>query len=308
MLKPKVILKRANPVWHGHRGSSPVPSSAPPPRSSGDLVEVCDAQERSLGHGFINPRSQMWCACSPALASRSAAVSRALGSAAADFHHGSACRRALGAHRPADPSAAALRQRFGLPCARYHRPIGKLGKATGRRSVHRHLRRRRGGAVYGPWHEAQRGSGLAGPKDPASPPAAIVETAASSFAQMRAEAPPHGTSTAIGADARRRRLQRNGITLTVDLKAGQKTGMFLDQRDNRQLLGRYAAGAQVLDVYSYAGGFAPGAASRRARATCVTSRRGRWPCQSHAEPVRAWAPAHRGVRCLPPGSGTAATI
>lgn len=54
-------------------------------------------------------------------------------------------------------------------------------------------------------------------------------------------------------------------TFTVDLAAGQKTGWFFDQRDNR---GRFAAlyrGARVLDLYSYVGAWAVLAARRGAR-------------------------------------------
>ncbi len=41
----------------------------------------------------------------------------------------------------------------------------------------------------------------------------------------------------------------------VDVRAGQKTGFFLDQRDNRRTIRRHAAGATVLNVFSYTGGF-----------------------------------------------------
>jgi len=41
----------------------------------------------------------------------------------------------------------------------------------------------------------------------------------------------------------------------VDVRAGQKTGFFLDQRRNRLLVGELAAGATVLNVFSYTGGF-----------------------------------------------------
>jgi len=37
---------------------------------------------------------------------------------------------------------------------------------------------------------------------------------------------------------------------------GQKTGFYLDQRDNRQAVARYAAGRRVLDAFCYTGGFA----------------------------------------------------
>ncbi|MCW5802635.1 MAG: class I SAM-dependent rRNA methyltransferase [Deltaproteobacteria bacterium] len=41
----------------------------------------------------------------------------------------------------------------------------------------------------------------------------------------------------------------------VDVRRGQKTGFFLDQRDNRRTIRRHAAGAQVLNVFAYTGGF-----------------------------------------------------
>ena len=41
----------------------------------------------------------------------------------------------------------------------------------------------------------------------------------------------------------------------VNWEQGQKTGFFLDQRDNRALVGRYAAGRKVLNLFCYTGGF-----------------------------------------------------
>jgi 23S rRNA (cytosine1962-C5)-methyltransferase len=48
----------------------------------------------------------------------------------------------------------------------------------------------------------------------------------------------------------------NGIKLKIDLEHGQKTGYFLDQRENRALAGSIASGARVLDAFCYQGGFA----------------------------------------------------
>ncbi|MFQ5447072.1 MAG: class I SAM-dependent rRNA methyltransferase [Saprospiraceae bacterium] len=47
----------------------------------------------------------------------------------------------------------------------------------------------------------------------------------------------------------------NGHSFFVDWESGQKTGFFLDQRDNRQLLSKYAAGKSVLNAFCYSGGF-----------------------------------------------------
>ena len=51
-------------------------------------------------------------------------------------------------------------------------------------------------------------------------------------------------------------VRENGLTFGVDLTEGQKTGYYLDQRDNRQAAARYARGRRVLDMFCYSGGFA----------------------------------------------------
>ncbi len=47
-----------------------------------------------------------------------------------------------------------------------------------------------------------------------------------------------------------------GISYEVDLMEGQKTGFFLDQRENRRIIRSFSAGAEVLDVFTNDGGFA----------------------------------------------------
>lgn len=47
----------------------------------------------------------------------------------------------------------------------------------------------------------------------------------------------------------------NGLRFHVDWLKGQKTGFFVDQRDNRSLLERYARGRRVLNTFCYTGGF-----------------------------------------------------
>ncbi len=47
----------------------------------------------------------------------------------------------------------------------------------------------------------------------------------------------------------------NGHTFHIDYQTGQKTGFFLDQRDNRQLLAQYAPDKNILNAYCYSGGF-----------------------------------------------------
>lgn len=47
----------------------------------------------------------------------------------------------------------------------------------------------------------------------------------------------------------------NGLRFHIDWLRGQKTGFFVDQRDNRSLLERYSAGRHVLNMFCYTGGF-----------------------------------------------------
>ncbi len=47
----------------------------------------------------------------------------------------------------------------------------------------------------------------------------------------------------------------NGINYAIDWINGQKTGFFIDQRENRTLLGRYSKGQKVLNTFCYSGGF-----------------------------------------------------
>jgi 23S rRNA (cytosine1962-C5)-methyltransferase len=50
-------------------------------------------------------------------------------------------------------------------------------------------------------------------------------------------------------------IREHAVTCEVDPRHGQKTGLFLDQRENRDAAARYAGG-RVLDAFSYNGGFA----------------------------------------------------
>jgi 23S rRNA (cytosine1962-C5)-methyltransferase len=56
-------------------------------------------------------------------------------------------------------------------------------------------------------------------------------------------------------DAQRCPIIEYGLNFRVDVEAGQKTGFFLDQRENRQRVRALAAGREVLDCFAYTGGF-----------------------------------------------------
>src|SRR5205807_1085904 len=51
-------------------------------------------------------------------------------------------------------------------------------------------------------------------------------------------------------------ITEDGVQFQVNIAEGQKTGFYLDQRANRQAVGRLAAGRRVLDAFCYTGGFA----------------------------------------------------
>jgi 23S rRNA (cytosine1962-C5)-methyltransferase len=50
-------------------------------------------------------------------------------------------------------------------------------------------------------------------------------------------------------------VSENGLRFMVDWETGQKTGFFLDQRENRKLLGTFCEGKKVLNTFCYTGGF-----------------------------------------------------
>jgi len=60
----------------------------------------------------------------------------------------------------------------------------------------------------------------------------------------------------------------SGWRFEADVACGQKTGFFLDQRENRRSAGALAAGRQVLNLFSYTGGFSLYAAGGGAAGVC----------------------------------------
>ena len=67
-------------------------------------------------------------------------------------------------------------------------------------------------------------------------------------------------------------LVENGGRFLADLSAGQKTGWFFDQRDNRQAVAALARGARVLDLYCHTGGFGIQAAAAGAESVLAVDR------------------------------------
>ena len=80
------------------------------------------------------------------------------------------------------------------------------------------------------------------------------------------------TGVAYGELPRDLAIVENGIAYGVDPVAGQKTGFYLDQRDNRRIVRALARGRRVLNVFCYTGGFTLAALAGDAdRATSIDS-------------------------------------
>ena len=60
-------------------------------------------------------------------------------------------------------------------------------------------------------------------------------------------------------------IHENGVKLAVDVLGGQKTGYFLDQKDNHLFVRQFCKDARVLDCFSYIGAFALNAAAAGAK-------------------------------------------
>lgn len=64
-------------------------------------------------------------------------------------------------------------------------------------------------------------------------------------------------------------IEENGIKMSVDVRHGQKTGYFLDQKENRFAVRRYCTGRTVLDCFCNSGGFSMNAAPYAKHVTAV---------------------------------------
>jgi len=85
-----------------------------------------------------------------------------------------------------------------------------------------------------------------------------------------------GFSAALGwarrSGPRSVRVNEGGVTFEVTIGVGHKTGLYLDQRENRARVGALARGRDVLDAFSYTAGFACHALHGGARrAVCIES-------------------------------------
>jgi 23S rRNA (cytosine1962-C5)-methyltransferase len=70
-----------------------------------------------------------------------------------------------------------------------------------------------------------------------------------------AESGPECAASYLFGEAPTHQFLENGLHFQADWEQGQKTGFFLDQRENRELLRKLAPGRTVLNCFSYTGGF-----------------------------------------------------
>jgi len=103
-------------------------------------------------------------------------------------------------------------------------------------------------------------------------PAAILVSASGPARLQEGLADQHGCIAGTAPEMIWAR--ENGLDFRIDPLAGQKTGWFYDHRENRAFAARLARGQRVLDLYTYAGGFALTAAAAGAAAVTALDRSG----------------------------------
>ncbi|HXO21332.1 MAG TPA: class I SAM-dependent rRNA methyltransferase [Thermoanaerobaculia bacterium] len=194
------------------------------------LARVLDAAGRPLGIGFYSPRSQI----RVRLLARPPLPSIDRTFFAARLAAAQALRRAV---VPADTTGyrAVNAEGDGLPgwtVDRYGDVLVSQVTAAGLEALR--------GEAYRSLAEA-------------FPGAAILQ--ANGLPARRAEGLAAGDEVVAGEPPAEAAFTESGLRFTADLSAGQKTGFYCDQRDNRRLAGRLAGGRAVLDLFAHAGAF-----------------------------------------------------
>jgi 23S rRNA (cytosine1962-C5)-methyltransferase len=258
---PRLVLKRdeerrlhAGHLWIFSNevdvAKTPLTAFAP-----GEHVEVHSSQGRFLGYAYVNPQTLI--------------SARLLGR---DPDHPPG--KSLLVHRL--NVAQALRRRF------FEQPYYRLAFGEGDLLPGLVVDR------YGDVLVAQLGTaGMEAMKDDVRD--ALVKVAAPAALLWKNDSPvreleglPRYVETAFGEVPDAVVVPEGGVDFRVPLAAGQKTGWYFDQAGNRALFARQCRDARVLDVFSYAGGFALQAA--RAGAAAVA-------CVDASEPALAVAAA-----------------
>jgi 23S rRNA (cytosine1962-C5)-methyltransferase len=239
-------LKRGHdrPRWHPWIFKADVADAGDV--EAGDAVTVIDATGHLVGRGFYNPRPALCCRI---LTRRDEPIDA--GFLARRVADAVARRRRDGRTQP-EVGRLVWSEADGLPglVADRYGPVVviqclTLGMARRRREI--------GAAI-----RAALGDVAVFSADEAHP--AELE----GFAPERGWLDTPGPSRVVVAEA--------GVKLAVAIGIGHKTGLYLDQRENRARVAALARGVDVLDVFSYTAGFACHALVAGARrATCIES-------------------------------------
>jgi 23S rRNA (cytosine1962-C5)-methyltransferase len=245
----RIFLKpgRDGPVRGGNPWifSQAIAKVEPAALSAGDWVQVLDAGGDAVGVGYYNPATT--------IAVRMVAFDAALPPAQIIRHR---IERAI-----------ALRQRVIHSDTDCYRMINGDGDGLSGVVVDRYgsvlvVQLLTAGA------DRMRGDIVAALRELATPLAAsalsIIER--SHGAVRKQEGLADHSEVLAGAPPGETVAVEHGIRLAIDIDRGQKTGAFLDQRENRALLRELARGARVLDAYCYGGGFSLAAIAGEARA------------------------------------------
>ncbi|HEX3694262.1 MAG TPA: class I SAM-dependent rRNA methyltransferase [Polyangia bacterium] len=246
--RARVFLRqgRARPLWFGHpwvyaNAIEKVEGDCGP----GDVVSLCDQDGRLIGRGFYNPRSQI------------------------------AVRLCTRKDEPVNAAffrarlqrARALRTRLGLPspATDIYRLVNSEGDDLP-------------GLVIDVFDDAavvqittlglsQRRAEIFDAVEAEIAPKTVYEVSPAGYADLEGFV---AQSRVARGDSRPTVTGReDGIRLEIEPLSGQKTGMFIDQRETRIRVGQLARGARVLDCYAYAGGF--GLQAARGGAASVTA-------------------------------------
>jgi 23S rRNA (cytosine1962-C5)-methyltransferase len=246
--QPRLRLKRGHDRPRTHPWIFKGDVADVPDLTPGDPVTVVDASARFVGRGFYNPRPALCCRI---LTWRdepldAAFIGRRLEAALA-------FRRAL-ARPPEGATAGRLvwsegDRLPGLTVDRYGDVLvvqcHTLAMARRRGAVVAHLRAR-----LGPWP--------------------VLNADDDAAAGLEGFAPERGWHDGEGPGAVE--VVEGDVRLRVALGSGQKTGLYLDQADNRRRVAALARGEDVLDAFSYTAGFACHALRAGARrAVCLES-------------------------------------
>jgi 23S rRNA (cytosine1962-C5)-methyltransferase len=231
----RVMLRkgRARPLWFGHpwvyaNAVERVEGTVAP----GDVVSLHDHDGRFIGRGFYNPRSQI------------------------------PLRLCTRADEPVD--AAFLRARI----ARARAARARLGLPSERTNIYRLVNSEGDDLpglvvdVYGDAAVLQMTTlGIAARRaeildavEAELGARTLFELAPAAYAELEGFAA--GSRVARGESRGSVAGVEDDVRLEVEPLSGQKTGMFIDQRETRARVGALSLGARVLDCYSYAGGFA----------------------------------------------------